>query len=204
MTEMIQVGQTVPDFTLETYEPERGDFGELSLAKQKADGRWTLLFFYPADFTFVCATEFAALAKRDAQFRELGGDIVTVSCDTKYTHLAWHEHEGELAEAKYRMAADPTAQVARLFGVYLEDQGVALRGTFLIDPQGTLMNAEVNFLNLGRNVDELLRKFKANIYLAEAPEEACPSEWRDSGDVTLRPSAEMVGRVHEALSKGGR
>ena len=204
MTEMIQVGQTVPEFTLETYDPEQGDFGELRLSKQKTDGRWTILFFYPADFTFVCATEFAALAKRDPQFRELGGDIVTVSCDTKYTHLAWHQHEGELAEARYRMAADPTGQVARLFGVYLDDQGVALRGTFMIDPQGTLMNADVNFLNLGRNIDELLRKFKANIYLAGAPEEACPSEWKAEGDVTLKPSAEMVGRVHEALAKGGR
>lgn len=204
MTEMIQVGQRVPDFTLETYDPERGDFGELDLSKQKAGGRWTILFFYPADFTFVCATEFAALAKRDERFRALGGDIVTVSCDTKYTHLAWQQHEKELEAVRYPMAADPTGRVARLFGAYLDDQGVALRGTFMIDPHGTLMNSEVNFLNLGRNVDELLRKFKANIYLASAPEEACPSEWKEEGDVTLRPSAEMVGRVHEALEKGSR
>lgn len=204
MTESIQVGQTVPEFVMDTFEPERGEFGELRLSKQRAQGRWTILFFYPADFTFVCATEFAALARRDAELRALGGDVVTVSCDTKYTHLAWQQHEGELESVRYPMAADPTGEVARLFGVYLADQGVALRGTFIVDPQGTLMNAEVNFLNLGRNVDELLRKFKANVYLASAPEEVCPAEWKEEGDVTLTPGAEMVGRVHEALSQGGR
>jgi len=97
------------------------------------------------------------------------------------------------------MGADTNGKLSRMFGVYLEDAGVALRGTFLIDPRGVLVGAEVNFLNFGRNIDELMRKFKANLYLARKQAEACPSKWKDEGDRTLFPGPELVGRVHEAL-----
>ena len=133
----------------------------------------------------------------------MGCDIVTVSCDTKFVHLAWHTVEKQLADVTYQMASDPTGSLARTFGVYLEDAGVALRGTFLIAPDGKLMNTEVNFLNMGRNIDELMRKFKANIHLAKKTEEGCPADWKDEGDVTLKPSAKMVGKVHEALANDG-
>ena len=133
----------------------------------------------------------------------MGADIVTVSCDTKFVHLAWHTVEKEMKDVKYRMAADPTGTAAKQYGVYLKKAGVALRGTFLIAPDGTLMNSEVNFLNMGRNIDELMRKFKANIYLAKKPSEGCPSQWKEEGDVTLKPSAKMVGKVHEALANDG-
>ena len=128
---------------------------------------------------------------------------MTVSCDTKFVHLAWHTVEKELAPVKYAMGSDPTGRLARAFGVYLEDAGLALRGTFLLNPEGTLMAAEVNFLNCGRNVDELMRKFKANLYLSKKPAEGCPSQWKEEGDVTLKPSAKMVGKVHEALQNRG-
>jgi len=131
----------------------------------------------------------------------MGADIVTVSTDTKFVHKAWQEHEKELAAVKYRMGADPTGKVARLFGVYDEDTGLALRGTFMINPEGVLLNAETNFYNLGRNIDEMMRKFKANIYLAKKTSEVCPSKWKDEGDQTLTPSPEMVGKVHEALKR---
>ncbi len=98
------------------------------------------------------------------------------------------------------MGADPTGELARRFGVYIEDAGVALRGTYIINPEGKLMSAEVNFLNLGRNIDELYRRFKANIYLSKNPKEACPSKWKDDGDQTLTPGPDMVGRVNEALN----
>jgi NADH-dependent peroxiredoxin subunit C len=98
------------------------------------------------------------------------------------------------------MGSDPTGKLARMFGVYDEAAGLALRGTFIISPDGTLLNSEVNFYNMGRNIDELMRKFKANIYLAKKTSEACPSKWKEEGDVTLTPSADMVGRVHEALT----
>jgi alkyl hydroperoxide reductase subunit AhpC len=123
-----------------------------------------------------------------------------VSCDTKYVHLAWRSIEGELENVRYQMGADPTGRLARLFGVYLEEAGVALRGAFLISPQGVLMNSEVNFLNMGRNIDELMRKFKANIYLARKSGEALPAKWKEEGDVTLTPSEKMVGKVRQHLT----
>jgi len=195
----IQVGQQVPDFTLTTFDPKTGDFGELSLEKQKAEKKWTILFFYPADFTFVCATEFKALAERYEDFTKLGAEVCTVSTDTQFTHLAWHREEGQLAGVNYPMGADPTGHVSRLFGVYLDNAGLDLRGAFIISPAGQLMNAEVNFLNLGRNVDELLRKLRANVYLGNQPGEVCPANWASEGDKTLKPSAAMVGRVNEAM-----
>jgi peroxiredoxin (alkyl hydroperoxide reductase subunit C) len=131
----------------------------------------------------------------------MGGDIVTVSADTKFVHLAWQKNEKELANVKYSMGSDPTGKVARMFGVYDENTGLALRGTFILNPQGVLMNAETNFYNLGRNIDELMRKFKANLYMSKKTSEVCPSKWRDEGDKTLAPSAQMVGKVHEALNR---
>lgn len=129
----------------------------------------------------------------------MGVEIVTVSTDTQFVHLAWQREEKELAKVAYPMGSDPTGKVSRMFGVYDEETGLALRGTFLINPDGVLLNAEVNFYNMGRNIDELMRKFKANLHMAKKPTDACPSKWRDEGDVTLQPSAKMVGRVHEAL-----
>jgi alkyl hydroperoxide reductase subunit AhpC len=109
-----------------------------------------------------------------------------------------------LKAAKFPMASDPTGEISRLFGVYLEDEGLDLRGTFVISPDGTLMNAEVNFLNLGRNIDDLVRRLRANIYLAENPIEACPAQWQKPGDTTLTPSASLVGHVAEAMEKKPR
>jgi len=114
-------------------------------------------------------------------------------------HLAWQREEKELEKVAYSMGADPTGNVSRMFGVYDANTGLALRGTFIISPEGKLMNSEVNFYNMGRNIDELLRKFKANIYLGGHPKEGCPSKWKDEGDKTLTPGPEMVGRVHDAL-----
>jgi peroxiredoxin (alkyl hydroperoxide reductase subunit C) len=130
----------------------------------------------------------------------MGCDIITVSTDTQFVHLAWHKCEKELAQVSYPMAADPTGRVSRLFGVYDEETGLALRGTFIINPEGVLMNSELNFYNLGRNIDELMRKFKANLHMSRKPTEVCPSKWKEEGDKTLVPSEEMVGKVHEALA----
>lgn len=132
----------------------------------------------------------------------MGCDIITVSTDTQFTHLAWRTSERELAQVDYQMASDTTGAVSRMFGVYDEDTGLALRGTFIINPQGVLVASEVTFYNLGRNIDELMRKFKANLYMARKSNEVCPSKWRDEGDVTLKnPGAKMVGKVHEALQE---
>ncbi len=130
----------------------------------------------------------------------MGCDVFTVSTDTEFVHLAWKRSEKELANVQFQMAADPTGAVSKQYGVYDDGSGLALRGTFIISPAGVLMNSEVNFYNMGRNVDELMRKFKANLYLAKKPDEGCPSKWKDEGDKTLRPGPEMVGKVHEALN----
>ena len=130
----------------------------------------------------------------------MGVDIVTVSRDTQFVHLAWQQNEKELANVKYSMGADVKGELARKFGVLDEATGLALRGTFLINPEGKLLNSEVNFYNVGRNIDELMRKFKANLYVAKKTNEVCPSKWKDEGDKTLvNPGAKMVGKVHEAL-----
>ena len=136
-----------------------------------------------------------ASASAKAAWRE----VVTVSRDTQHTHNAWQRHEGELANARYPMGADVKGDLGRTFGVLDEASGLTLRGTFIISPDGKLMNSEVNFYNLGRNVDELVRKLKANIYLASHNDEACPANWKAKGDKTLKPSSKMVGRVHEAM-----
>ena len=196
----LRVGQQVPDFKLETFDPAKGDFSEISLAAQKAAKKWTILFFYPADFTFVCATEFAALADQYEEFKKLGAEVITVSTDTTFVHLAWQRDEKMLEKAQYPMGSDRTGALSRIFGVYDEASGNALRGAFIIDPRGTLLNAEINFYNLGRNVDELLRKLKANVHLASNPAEVCPAPWKNEGDTTLKPSAKIVGKIYEELT----
>jgi NADH-dependent peroxiredoxin subunit C len=193
-----RVGQVVPDFELETYEPASGQFGKLSLAEQRAAGKWTVLVFYPADFTFVCPTELADLAVKHPQAESLGVTVVGVSTDTKFAHLAWRNSERLLAGVQYPLAADPTGAVSRLLGVYDEKSGLALRGTFIINPTGTLVSSEINFYNVGRDADELLRKLEANLYLLKHPAEACPAKWKP-GAKTLTPNEKMVGKVFEAL-----
>jgi alkyl hydroperoxide reductase subunit AhpC len=124
-----------------------------------------------------------------------------VSTDTKFVHLAWQREEKLLEKVKYTMGSDPTGNLSRVFGVYDGATGLALRGAFIISPEGKLMNAEINYYNLGRNIDELLRKVRANKYLGEHGDEACPVHWQQEGDKTLKPSASMVGHVYEALEK---
>lgn len=198
MNEVVRVGQVVPDFEIETYEPAKGDFGKLSTQEIKAKKQWLILVFYPADFTFVCPTELEDLAEKYEQLKKLGCEVVSVSTDTKFSHLAWQQSEGLLKKVKYPMGADPTGKVSRLFGVYDEGTGLALRGTFIINPEGKLVGSEVNFYNVGRNADELLRKIKAFTYVAKHPEEVCPAKW-DEGKKTLKPSSKIVGKVADAL-----
>ena len=136
------------------------------------------------------------------RFAKLGAELITVSCDTHFSHLAWHTVEKELKDVKFKMGSDKTGELAKTFGIYLDEEGLALRGTFVISPDGMLLFSEVNFLNVGRNVDELMRKFKAALYVAKK-DEGIPPTWNEEGDLTLKPSAKMVGKVHEALKNDG-
>lgn len=197
--EQVKVGQVVPNFELEIFDPNKGDFGKISLEELRKDRKWTVLFFYPADYTFVCPTELKDLADKYDTLKKSGAEVISVSTDTKFVHLAWQREEKLLKTVSYLMGADPTGKVSRLFGVYDETTGLALRGTFVISPEGKLTNSEVHFYNVGRNTEELVRKVKANAYLATHPEEACPANWSE-GKKTLKPGAKLVGRVAEAVA----
>lgn len=198
MSEQVNVGQSVPDFEMEVFDPKRHDFGKVSLGDLKKQGKWTVLVFYPADYTFVCPTELADVAAKYEELTKAGVEVISVSTDTKFVHLAWQREEKLLKDVKYLMGSDATGKVSRLFGVYDEGSGLDYRGTFVISPDGKLVSSEVNFFNVGRNADELVRKVKANVYLAKHPEEACPANWKE-GAKTLKPGATLVGRVAEAL-----
>ena len=198
MSDCLAIGQIVPNFEMEVFDPNKSDFGKITLDEIRARRSWTVLFFYPADFTFVCPTELDDLADKQKQLKDLGCEVVAVSTDTKFSHMAWQQSEKLLANVKYLMGADPTGKVSRMFGVYDENTGLALRGTFIINPDGKLTASEINFYNVGRNADELLRKMKANLYLSGHPDEVCPANWHE-GDKTIKPSAKIVGKVYEAM-----
>ncbi|WP_320171435.1 redoxin domain-containing protein [Maridesulfovibrio sp.] len=193
------IGEKVPDFTVEAYDPEDCGFCEVSFEEIRKAGKWLVLFFYPADFTFVCPTELADLANKHAELQKLGCEVVSVSTDTKFVHLAWKNDERLLKDVKFKMAADPTGEVSDFFSVYDHTTGQALRGTFIVNPDGVLVSSEVNYYNVGRNAEELVRKVEANVYLKDHPAEACPARWTP-GDKTLTPSEKLVGKVYEELN----
>ena len=197
--ECAKVGQKIKHFVLDAFDPTEGSFCTVDSEKILKKKKWLILFFYPADFTFVCPTELADLAAQHAKLKKLGAEVVSVSTDTKFVHLAWKTDERLLKDVKFLMAADPNGQVSRFFDVWDMESGLDLRGTFIINPDGVLVSSEVNFYNVGRNADELVRKMEANVYLAKHPAEACPAKW-SPGDKTLTPGAGLVGKVFEALN----
>lgn len=194
-----RVGQKVPDFELITFEPNGYKFGKFSLVENMKQKKWTILLFYPADFTFVCPTELKDFAEKYEEIKKLGGEFISVSTDTQFTHLAWHANDKMLSDVKYPMGADPTGNISRLFGVYEEESGLAYRGTFIINPEGVLVSSEINFNNVGRSSKEFMRKFKAFLYVNAHPNEACPAKWEE-GSKTLKPSEKLVGKVFDELS----
>ena len=169
-----------------------GEFIEVSEADLK--GKWSVVFFYPADFTFVCPTELGDLADNYETFKKLGVEIYSVSTDTHFTHKAWHDTSEEIGKIQYPMIGDPTGQITRNFGVMIEEAGLADRGTFVIDPDGKIQIVEVNAGGIGRDAQELLRKVKAAQYVAAHPGEVCPAKWKE-GEATLSPSLDLVGKI---------
>ncbi len=193
------IGKSVPSFgEINTFDPKTGGFGKFSIEEAKKNKKWTVLVFYPADYTFVCPTELQDYAGKQEELEKMGAQIISVSTDTHFVHMAWQRDEKLLEKVKFAMGADPTGKVSRIFGVYDEDSGLALRGTFIINPEGTLVASEVNFYNVGRNADELVRKVEANIYVSTHPDEVCPAKWHKGGK-TIKPGPAVVGHVYEAL-----
>jgi peroxiredoxin (alkyl hydroperoxide reductase subunit C) len=157
-------------------------------------GKWSVVVFYPADFTFVCPTELEDLAENYEAFKKLGVEIYSVSTDSHFAHKAWHDTSPAIGKVKYPMIGDPTATLARNFDVLIEEEGMALRGTFVINPEGQIKLCEIHDNGIGRDASELLRKVKAAQYVAAHPGEVCPAKWSE-GEETLTPSLDLVGKL---------
>ena len=166
----------------------------VQVTNEDLKGKWSVVFFYPADFTFVCPTELGDLADSYAEFKKLGVEIYAVSTDTHFTHKAWHDTSETIGKIQYPMIGDPTGALTRNFGVMIEEAGLAERGTFVIDPQGKIQIIEINAGGIGRDASELLRKVKAAQYVAAHPGEVCPAKWTE-GAATLKPSLDLVGKI---------
>lgn len=169
-----------------------GEFVEVT--EQDTLGKWVAYVFYPADFTFVCPTELGDLAEHYAKLQEMGVEIYSVSTDTHFTHKAWHDSSETINMITYPMLADPTGNISRNFGVLIEEEGLALRGTFVANPEGEIKIAEVHDLGIGRSAKELVRKIQAAQYVASHDGEVCPAAWQP-GEETLSPSLDLVGKI---------
>ncbi len=187
---MSQINQEIVDFKVQAF--RQNDFVEV--CKDDLKGKWSVFFFYPADFTFVCPTELEDLQNKYDEFKKIGCEIYSVSCDTHFVHKAWHESSERIGKIEYTMLADPTAVLAKGFDVYIEENGLAERGTFVVNPEGKIVAYEVNAGNVGRNADELLRKVQALQFVHEHGDEVCPAKWQPGAE-TLKPSFDLVGKL---------
>lgn len=166
----------------------------IDVSEESLLGKWSVLFFYPADWTFVCPTELEDLAEHYEAFQKMGVEIYAVSTDTHFSHKAWHDHSEKIKKVQFPMIGDPTLAISRQFGVLMEDAGLALRGTFVVNPEGVIKVCEIHDEGIGRNAAELVRKIKAAQYVAAHPGEVCPAKW-DEGAETLKPSLDLVGKI---------
>lgn len=184
------INQHAPEFSVQAF--QNGEFKTVS--NKDIEGKWVLFFFYPADFTFVCPTELEDLADKYEQLKEMGVEVFSVSTDTHFVHKAWHDASETIKKIKYTMLGDPTGSLSRGFGVYIEEEGLAYRGTFLVNPEGLIKVAEIQDNNIGRNADELVRKVEAAQFVATHNGEVCPAKWKKGGK-TLKPSIDLVGKI---------
>jgi peroxiredoxin (alkyl hydroperoxide reductase subunit C) len=187
---MVTINEAAPDFGVQAF--HNGRIVKTSLSDYR--GQWVILFFYPADFTFVCPTELGDLADHYEKFKAEGAEILSVSTDTHYVHKAWHDCSSTIGKIEFPMLADPTGKMSREYGVHIEGEGLALRGTFLIDPDGVLKAYEVHDNSIGRSSVELLRKLQAAKFCREHGGEVCPMNWKP-GDKTLKPGLDLVGKI---------
>ena len=176
---------------------------EISVFHQNADrkirlsdyrGRWLILFFYPADFTFICPTELEEMAQLYPEFQKLNAEIMSVSTDTVFVHKAWHDHSPAIAKINFPMAADPAGQLSRALGTYIESEGLSQRASFIVNPDGLIKAYEIHDNSIGRSSRELLRKLQAALYVSEHGGEVCPANWHPGGQ-TLKPGMELVGKL---------
>ena len=187
---MSLINKKVSDFKVQAY--HGGVFKEVTQADLQ--GKWSVVVFYPADFTFVCPTELGELADLYTQFQEIGCEVYSVSCDTHFTHKAWADTTDTIAKIKYPMLADPTHALAKDFEVLIEEEGLALRGSFVVNPEGVIKAYEVHDNGIGRSAEELLRKVQAAQFVHEHGDQVCPAKWKP-GEETLTPSLDLIGKI---------
>lgn len=187
---MVKIGQKIPDLKLSTY--YNGKIKDFTLSN--FEGKWLVLLFYPADFTFVCPTELGEAADNYDRFKELGADVMSISTDSVYVHKAWHDTSSTIAKIKFPMASDPTGDICRTFGTYIEDEGVSQRGTFIINPEGMLKAFDIHDNSIGRSINEILRKLEASIYVSGHEGEVCPASWHP-GSNTIKTGLDLVGKI---------
>lgn len=184
------VGYNAPDFSVEAY------FNDQIRKINSYDyrGSWLVVFFYPGDFTFVCPTELGDLAEKYSEIKKIGAEILAISTDSVYVHKAWHDFSPLVQKIKYPLLSDHNGDVSRKYGVYLEEDGVAMRGTFIIDPDGILKAMEVTDASVGRSSEELIRKLEACKFTYENGDQVCPANWKPKGE-TLKPGLDLVGKI---------
>lgn len=184
------INSQIPDIELEIYHQEK--IKKIKLSDYY--GKWLILFFYPADFTFVCPTELKEMAENYDNFKKLGAEVISVSTDNVFAHKAWHDSSETIKQITFPMAADPTAKLSQALGVYIEDKGEALRGTFVVNPKGFIKAIEINDNSIGRSAQELVRKLQAAIFVDKHGDQVCPASWQPGG-ATLKPGLDLVGKI---------
>jgi len=187
---MLSVGHKVTDFECDAYHGEQIKKIRLS----SYEGKWIVLLFYPGDFTFVCPTELEDAAAHYNQFTTLGAELLSVSTDSAFAHKVWHDVSPSLKEVRFPMIADSAGKLSQYFGTYVEEFGICLRVSFIIDPDGVVRACEFHDNRIGRNIDEILRKLQAAIFVRNHEDELCPADWRP-GAKTLKPAIELVGKI---------
>ena len=187
---MSMIGKEIADFKAHAF--HENDFK--SVSKEDILGKWSVFFFYPADFTFVCPTELEDLADKYEDFKNVGCEIYSVSTDTHFVHKAWHDASERIKKINYPMLADPTHHISKDFGVLIESDGLAERGTFIINPEGKIVGYEVTAGNVGRNAEELFRRVQACQFVHAHGDQVCPANWKPGAE-TLKPSLDLVGQL---------
>ncbi len=187
---MININDEIIDFEVEAY--YNNDIEKIKFSDYK--GKWIILIFYPADFTFVCPTELEDAQKYYEDVKKLGGEIMSISTDTAFVHKAWHDNSPAISKIEYPMLADPTGKISKMFGTYIENEGLSLRGTFIIDPDGILKTIEIHDNNIGRSAKEMLRKLEAAKFVREHNGSVCPASW-EPGAETIKPVFDLIGKI---------
>lgn len=188
----LHIGAKLPELKLSAYDPKKDDFLQIETTALK--GKWSIFMFYPADFTFVCPTELEEMAELYPEIVKEGAEVFSVSTDTTFAHKAWHDNSPAIKKVQFPMVGDPTGELSLLFSVYIHEEGLALRGTFIVDPDGILRTMEVHDNAIGRSAKETLRKLRAAKFVREHGGNVCPAAW-EPGEETLQPGVKLVGKL---------